>query len=245
MTDIFLSYASEDRSAYGHLETVRQMPEASAEVQQAYNEWARQYDTNANPTRDLNAKVLRQQPFDLAGKWVLEIGCGTGFNTIWLANRAQFVVGVDIAPGMLRQACRRLGALGALNIDVLQADITKPWPLEQAFDVIVANLVLEHVNDLGHVFKEAHRVLRPSGLLYISELHPYKQLQGVQAKYRDAEKGEDVLVPAFRHNLGEYINTGLEAGFALRRVGVWQNEEDADLRLLTLLFARTGLTSGT
>ncbi len=113
------------------------MPEASAEVQQAYNEWAHQYDTNANLTRDLNAKVLRQQPFDLAGKWVLEIGCGTGFNTIWLANRAQFVVGVDIAAGMLRKACRRLGAL---NVDVLQADITKPWPLEQTFDVVATCL---------------------------------------------------------------------------------------------------------
>src|SRR5919197_4852647 len=122
------------------------MPDPSAEIRKAYNAWVHQYDTDANPTRDLNAKVLRQQPFTLAGQWVLEIGCGTGSNTIWLANRAQFVVGVDIAEGMLRKARRRLGTL---NVHVLQADITKPWPLDQAFDVIVANLVLEHVKDLG------------------------------------------------------------------------------------------------
>jgi malonyl-CoA O-methyltransferase len=212
------------------------MPEASADVKTAYNEWARQYDTDINPTRDLNAKVLRLQPFDLAGKWVLEIGCGTGFNTCWLAERARFVLGVDIAEGMLRKAHRRLGAL---NARLLQADITKPWPFKQAFDMVIANLVLEHVKDVGHVFAEAHRALRPSGLLYIGELHPYKQTKGVQAKYRDTETGQDVLVPAFRHAISEYANEGINAGFALRRMGEWQNETDADPRLLTLLFERT------
>ena len=186
--------------------------------------------------RDLNAKVLRQQPFGLAGKSVLEIGCGTGSNTVWLANRAQFVVGVDIAEGMLRKAHSRLDAL---NVCVLQADITKPWVFGQAFDLIVANLVLEHIQDLTHVFNEARSVLRPGGLLYIGELHPYKQLQGAQAKYRDAETRKEVLVPAFLHHISEYINTGIEAGFTLRHIGEWQKEAGADLQLLTLLFERT------
>lgn len=209
------------------------MSERSVEVQHAYNEWVHQYDTNVNPLRDLNAQVLRQQPFDLTGKRILEIGCGTGGNTIWLAHRAQWVVGMDMSEGMLRKARRHLETA---DVSVLQADITQPWPLEQAFDVLVATLVLEHVNNLGHVFDEAHRVLRPSGMLYISELHPYKQLQGAQAKYGDVQTGTDVLVPAFRHTLAEYINTGLDAGFVLRRVGEWQNEADVDLRLVTFLF---------
>jgi len=218
------------------LETVTQMPDTSAEVQKAYNEWVHRYDTNENPTRDLNAKALRQQAFDLTGKSVLEIGCGTGFNTMWLADRAQFVVGVDIAEGMLRKArCH----LGELNVRFLQADITKPWPFNQAFDLIVASLVLEHIEDLGHVFDEAHQVLRPGGLFYIGELHPYKQLQGAQAKYRDTETGKEVLVLAFRHNVSEYVNDGIEAGFALRCMKEWQNEADAGPRLLTLLFERT------
>lgn len=211
------------------------MRETSAEVQKAYNTWVHQYETNENPTRDLNAKVLRQQPFDLVGKSVLEIGCGTGLNTIWLADRAQFVVGVDIAEGMVRKARRRPSKV---NARFLQADITKPWSFDPAFDLIVANLVLEHVQGLRHVFDEAHQVLRPGGLFYIAELHPYKQLQGTQAKYRDAETGQEVLVPAFRHHVSEYINEGIEAGFTLRRIGEWQNEADAGFRLLTLLFER-------
>ncbi|HEV8712451.1 MAG TPA: class I SAM-dependent methyltransferase [Candidatus Binatia bacterium] len=212
------------------------MPETSAAVQKAYNEWVHQYDTNENSTRDLNAQVLRQQPFDLVSKAVLELGCGTGFNTVWLAPGARFVVGVDISEGMLRKArCR----LGERHVHLLQTDITKPWPLTQGFDLIVATLVLEHVQDLAPVFAEAHRVLWPGGLLYIGELHPYKQRQGGQAKYRDARTGTEVLVPAFRHTMAEYINAGIEAGFTLRRLGEWLNEADTDPRLVTLLFGRT------
>jgi SAM-dependent methyltransferase len=211
------------------------MFDASAEVRKAYNEWVRQYDTNENRTRDLNAKALRQQSFDLAGKAVLEIGCGTGLNTLWLADRTRLVVGVDIAEGMLQQARYRLNEL---PVHLLQADLTKPWPFAQAFDLIVANLVLEHVADLTRVFDEAHRVLRSGGLFYIGELHPYKQLQGAQAKYRDVETGQEVLVRAFRHTVSEYVNHGIAAGFVLRRMGEWRNETDSDFRLLTLLFER-------
>jgi hypothetical protein len=88
-------------------------------------------------------------------------------------------------------------------------------------------------------------VLRPGGLLYISELHPYKQLQGSQARYRDPETGAAVLVPAFHHSLSEYINGGIGAGLTLRRVEERQNVSDATPRLMTLLFARPSATVST
>jgi predicted TPR repeat methyltransferase len=47
------------------------------------------------------------QTIDLAGRRVLEIECGTGLNTIWLADRVQSVVGVDISDGILRKAHSR------------------------------------------------------------------------------------------------------------------------------------------
>ena len=53
-------------------------------VQEAYDNWADQYDSNMNKTRDLEAVALRETlayiPFDTC----LEIGCGTGKNTEWL-----------------------------------------------------------------------------------------------------------------------------------------------------------------
>ncbi|MCB8942392.1 MAG: class I SAM-dependent methyltransferase [Ardenticatenaceae bacterium] len=209
------------------------MSEKSHEVRQAYNVWVGQYDTNVNATRDLNMQVLRQQDFAFANKAVLEIGCGTGLNTVWLAQQARLVVGVDITEGMLHQAQQRLTGLPA---HFVQTDITKSWPVTQQFDWIVTTLVLEHVQDLGHVFGQAREVLGENGRFYLSELHPYKQLQGTQARYQDGQTGEDILVPAFYHPVSEYVNAALAAGFTLRHLGEWQAEADRLPRLLTLLF---------
>ena len=50
-------------------------------VEQAYNNWAEQYDSNENKTRDLEAKALREVLADMIFENCLEIGCGTGKNT--------------------------------------------------------------------------------------------------------------------------------------------------------------------
>ena len=63
--------------------------DAGAEIARAYDRWARTYDTDANTTRDLDAEVLRRSSLAIDGRDVLELGCGTGKNTGWLAERAR------------------------------------------------------------------------------------------------------------------------------------------------------------
>jgi 2-polyprenyl-3-methyl-5-hydroxy-6-metoxy-1,4-benzoquinol methylase len=58
------------------------MTTSTKSVRNAYNQWANVDDSDSNSTRDLNVKILRQQNFHLADKSVLEIGCGTGLNTV-------------------------------------------------------------------------------------------------------------------------------------------------------------------
>lgn len=53
-----------------------------SDVQQAYNSWAQQYDSNENKTRDLEARSLRETLAPLTFEHCLEIGCGTGKNTV-------------------------------------------------------------------------------------------------------------------------------------------------------------------
>ena len=55
-----------------------------SEVSSAYDSWSSSYDTCPNKTRDLDTAVLRAQEFDLKGKDVLEVGCGSGRHTKWL-----------------------------------------------------------------------------------------------------------------------------------------------------------------
>lgn len=205
-------------------------------VQKAYSNWADMYDTNINRTRDLNADVLRQASLPVAGKKVLEIGCGTGINTEYLAGYAKQVTGFDISEEMISHARKKISAQ---HVRFVTGDITRPWPFEaHSYDFISANLVLEHIENLNPIFEEASRVLTNGGDFYISELHPYKQLQNSQARYTDKETGEEVLVDAFVHTVSEYVNAGISAGFTLLKMGEFQHEMDEIPRLLTLHFKK-------
>ncbi len=73
------------------------MSDTTNRIQLAYDEWAEIYDTNNNPTRDMNYKAIREESFPLADKRVLEIGCGTGLNTKYLSRHAGHVTGMDIS----------------------------------------------------------------------------------------------------------------------------------------------------
>lgn len=207
---------------------------SGSQIRDAYDRWANQYDSDENATRELNAEVLREQEFLRADDAVLEIGCGTGLNTQWLVEQAGSVVAADFSEAMLEMAQTRLSGTG---VTLHQMDVTEPWAFEEGrFDWVVATLVLEHVKDLDHVFREAHRVLRSGGGFYLSELHPYRQLEGTQANFEDEESGETIMIDAFTHPVSEFVNEGLGAGFSMRRMGEWNGPDDDMPRLLSILF---------
>lgn len=217
----------------------RRVSETRSDVALAYDRWSRRYDDDHNATRDLDARVVRQSPLHLGGATVLELGCGTGKNSEWLATQARELVALDFSPGMLDVARRRVRAA---HVRFVERDITHAWPVEPAtVDVVVGNLVLEHVRDLRPIYAEAARVLRPGGELFLCELHPYRQLRGGQAHFEDAEANETVPVTAYQHSVSEYVNGGLVAGFVLRALGEHLEESappDAAPRLLSVLFER-------
>jgi malonyl-CoA O-methyltransferase len=209
-------------------------------VAAAYDRWAFTYDRAPNHTRDLDARVLREQGPDVRGRAVLELGGGTGKNTVWLAERAARVVSLDLSPEMQAQAREKVAALGLPEdrVAFLRHDVRTTWPVaDESTDLVVANLVLEHVEALGPLFVEAARVLRPGGTLWVSELHPERQRRGGQAHFADAATGETVYVPAFRHTVSEYVNAAIAAGLRVRRLGEWLEEgaePDAPPRLFTM-----------
>ena len=218
---------------------MRRASDARSDVAQAYDRWSRRYDDDHNATRDLDARVVRQSPVHFAGARVLELGCGTGKNSQWLAAQARELVALDFSPGMLDVARRRVRAA---HVRFVEHDITRPWPVEPAScDVVLGNLVLEHVCDVGPIYAEAARALRPGGQLFFCELHPYRQLRGGQAHFEDTETNQIVPITAFQHTVGEYVNGGLATGFQLRMLGEHVEENapaDAVPRLLSVLFER-------
>lgn len=204
-------------------------------VEAGYDEWARSYDFMQNPIRDLDATAIREVLGAISAEAVLELGCGTGKNTGWLAERFAQVTALDVSAGMLEKAKHKAKST---NIEFLQHDIQKPWPLDDGrFDLVTCNLILEHIANLQPIYQEAVRILRPGGRLFLCEIHPYRQLRGGQAQYL-SESGDTVLIRAYTHSLAEYINEGLASGLTILRVGEWHGEDDETPRLLSVLFGR-------
>ena len=213
-------------------------PEAPDAVAVAYDAWSEVYDSAANRTRDLDAVVLRRQSFTLAGLDVLELGCGTGKNTAWLASQAASVLALDFSAGMLARARARLPAA---HVRFVEHDLRDRWPADDgAFDRVVGNLVLEHVEQLGPIFAEAARVLRPGGLAFFCELHPFRQLSGGQAHFMRPDSGEVVHVTAHVHDVADYLNAGCAAGLRLVGAGDWRDDDERGSvpRLLSTLWQR-------
>jgi malonyl-CoA O-methyltransferase len=216
-----------------------------SEVAIAYDRWAETYDSDPNRTRELASAVLRQRHSDIAGRDLIEIGCGTGHNTQWLAERARNILAVDFSEGMLLQARARLRSS---VVRFVRQDIRTAWPAADASaDLVIIMLVLEHIEDLEPIYAEAARVLRVGGGLFICELHPMRQMSGRQAEFTDRETGKQERIAAYLHDISEYVNTGLGAGFELVRLGEWRdpnsprNEMPRVLSVEVRLRARPGL----
>jgi ubiquinone/menaquinone biosynthesis C-methylase UbiE len=215
-------------------------PPTPSDVAQAYDRWAASYDADKNVTRDLDAVVVRRVSLPLENRDVLELGCGTGKNTTFLAEHARRVVAMDFSEGMIARAHERIATN---NVEFVRHDVREVWPVPSAsVDLVIGNLILEHVHDLAVVFFETARVLRPAGQVFYCELHPYRQMLGSQAQFTDQTTGERVCVSAHAHTVSEYVNGAIEAGLQLRALGEWTEDGAAAStppRLISLLFERS------
>ncbi|MGW1772740.1 class I SAM-dependent methyltransferase [Streptomyces sp. NPDC002104] len=107
---------------------------------------------------------------DVAGRRILDAGCGSGPLTAALRERGAVVTGLDSSAGMLALARRRLGDGTALHL----ADLRERLPFaDGAFDDVVASLVLHYLEDWGPTLAEVRRVLTPGGRLIASVDHPF------------------------------------------------------------------------
>lgn len=205
-------------------------------IEKAYSEWSQTYDTDRNLTRDLDQQVMREALADLRFTSILEIGCGTGKNTTFLAQIGVRVHALDFSEGMIEKAKEKVKAT---NVRFSIADLTQTWPCEdRAYDLIVCNLVLEHIEDLSFIFSEAFRVLEAGGRFLIHELHPFRQYEGKKARF---DRGEGITeIPAFVHHISDFLNAASEEGFRLVKLNERWHAEDQGKppRMISFLFEK-------
>ncbi|MBP2327196.1 SAM-dependent methyltransferase [Kibdelosporangium banguiense] len=149
------------------------LPESSAgAVANDYDTFGEAYAAE-NETSLINAYYARPAILDLAGdvagRQILDAGCGSGPLFEALRDRGATVTGFDSSTKMVELARQRLGADAALQV----ADIGSPLPFSDGvFDDVIACLVLHYLEDWTAPLAELRRVLRPGGRLIVAVNHP-------------------------------------------------------------------------
>ncbi|MEU3528084.1 class I SAM-dependent methyltransferase [Streptomyces sp. NPDC038707] len=214
-----------------HLTDIADVPEsparpAAAERVNDYDSFAEAYSAETENSL-VNAYYARPAMLalaeDVAGRRILDAGCGSGPLSAALRDRGAVVTGIDSSAGMLALARRRLGDDAALRL----ADLREPLPFDDgAFDDVLASLVLHYLEDWGPTLAEFRRVLAPGGRLIASVDHPVVAytLQDPRPDYFATSSydfewtldGQSVPMRFWRKPLHAMTDAFTTAGFRLR-----------------------------
>ncbi len=137
-----------------------------------YDNFSSSYEAE-NASSLLNAYYERPAMVNLAGdvsgRRLLDAGCGSGPLSAALRAKGAIMTGFDGSPAMVELARQRFGDDVPLSV----ADLANPLPFtDDAFDVVVASLVLHYLPDWAGPLAELRRVLKPGSRVVLSVNHP-------------------------------------------------------------------------
>jgi SAM-dependent methyltransferase len=126
----------------------------------------------------------------LAGRRLLDIGCGLGESSVYFALRGAEVTALDLSPGMV-DFTRRLAAHHGARLEALVSPAeTLPVP-DGSFDLVYAANVVHHVGDRERLFAEMRRVLRPGGWFYAWDPLAYNPVINVYRRLATEVRSRD------------------------------------------------------
>ena len=121
-------------------------------------------------TETIESGVVLGALGDVAGRRVLDVGCGDGSYAIALAGQGARVIGADLSAEMVHSARSRARSVRRSSMFV-RADLKRlPFP-DRSFDAVLAVTVLCFTTEVATALREVHRVLAPGGRLVLGELH--------------------------------------------------------------------------
>lgn len=222
-------------------------PLAYEAYQTLADEYAARVDTKPHNAYCERPAMLAMWP-DLAGKRVLDAGCGPGVYAEALLARGASVTSFDASDHMIEHARERLGP----DADIRQIDMSQPLAMfdNGQFDFVNAPLCFDYVEDWHTLFAEMRRVLKPGGALQFSFGHPsfdadyfktndYYSVEQVTCTWKGF--GQKIVMPSFRRSFTEAIEPLTANGFCIEKFVEPQPTEDfrkADLRRYNIIMHR-------
>lgn len=146
------------------------------------------------------------------GEVVLDLGSGAGFDCFLSAKKVGpkgKVIGIDMTEEMIEKAKENAERYGYSNVEFRLGDI-EDLPIEDSsVDVIISNCVINLAPDKSNVFREAFRILKKGGRMYVSDIVLLRELSAEQ------RADEDLIAGCVGGALlkGEYLRIVRDAGF--------------------------------
>ncbi|MGD0659357.1 MAG: class I SAM-dependent methyltransferase [Syntrophorhabdales bacterium] len=100
----------------------------------------------------------------------LDFGCGTGLLTVQLQPLVHSITGMDSSQGMLDVFNAKIARLKLTNMRALLVDLDKGDTLAGNYHLIVSNMTLHHVKEIGPLFDHFYSIMAHSGYLCVADL---------------------------------------------------------------------------
>lgn len=150
--------------------------------QRAFGRASEYYHQRAAFQRELASALVGLMPIEVEPKSIFEFGCGTGFVTDELIERALSaeILATDVSVGMIEFAQKRIQnpRVSFRQLNILDFEVTSQY------DLIVSGATLQWVSPLSLVFNKFHRGLKDDGLLLCSVMTEgtYRELHQLRAE---------------------------------------------------------------
>lgn len=176
----------------------------------AYAAWAPSYPPDAhNALMEVEQTAVLELLPPVAGRIVLDAGCGTGRYVRVLTALGARPVGVDLSSAMVARA-------RSFKLPVARGDMNALPVTTASCDLVVSGLTVPDIPDLSPVVNEWARVLRHRGVLVYSTLHPIGKDLGWTRTYESANGLRSL--PAHWHTQAEHRAACTRAGLEVEAV---------------------------
>ncbi|KAJ51400.1 ubiquinone/menaquinone biosynthesis C-methylase UbiE [Clostridium tetanomorphum] len=116
----------------------------------------------------LKYKVLSKAEID--NKIAADLGCGTGFISLALAEKANLVFSLDQSNNMLKELKKEISKKDITNIYAIKSDLENIVLFDESVDDVFINMALHHVVNVDKAISEIYRVLKKGGSIVISDV---------------------------------------------------------------------------
>jgi SAM-dependent methyltransferase len=107
---------------------------------------------------------------------ILDLGCGTGQMSLYLARARRVIIGADLARGSLQLGAAAARRFQLDQVQFVETDLHRPGLREGAFDVVYSSGVLHHTPDPRAAFSRIARLVRPGGMIILGLYNTFARI---------------------------------------------------------------------